>query len=31
MAIVFGGVVPYIPQYLQIRQKQTTQVGYILL
>lgn len=25
MAIVFGGVVPYIPQYLQIRQKQTTQ------
>ena len=21
-----GGVVPYVPQYLQIRQKQTTQV-----
>jgi len=25
MAIMFGGVVPYVPQYLQIRQKQTTQ------
>ena len=26
MAMVFGGVVPYIPQYIQIKQKQTTQV-----
>jgi len=25
LAMVFGGVVPYIPQYLQIKQKQTTQ------
>lgn len=25
MAMVFGGVVPYIPQYIQIKQKQTTQ------
>jgi len=25
MAMVFGGVVPYIPQYLQIQSKQTTQ------
>lgn len=24
LAMVFGGVVPYIPQYLQIKQKQTT-------
>jgi hypothetical protein len=27
MAMVFGGVMPYIPQYIQIKQKQTTQVG----
>ena len=26
LAMVFGGVVPYIPQYWQIKQKQTTQV-----
>ena len=25
MAMVFGGVMPYIPQYLQIQAKQTTQ------
>jgi len=25
LAMVFGGVVPYIPQYLQIKEKQTTQ------
>lgn len=25
LAMVFGGVVPYIPQYMQIKQKQTTQ------
>ena len=25
MAMVFGGVVPYIPQYIQIKSKQTTQ------
>lgn len=25
LAMVFGGVVPYIPQYLQIKSKQTTQ------
>lgn len=25
LAMVFGGVMPYIPQYLQIKQKQTTQ------
>jgi len=25
MAMVFGGVMPYIPQYLQIQSKQTTQ------
>ena len=26
MAIMFGGVVPYIPQYIQIKKNQTTQV-----
>jgi len=25
MAIMFGGVVPYVPQYIQIKHKQTTQ------
>ena len=30
LAMVFGGVVPYIPQYLQIKQKQTTQVIFLL-
>jgi len=25
LAMVFGGVMPYIPQYLQIQSKQTTQ------
>ena len=29
LAMVFGGVVPYIPQYWQIKQKQTTQVWYL--